>query len=608
MQINVPEVGRYTDRGPRSHNEDASWIPERDRLLPPEKGYLYIVADGVGGRASGEVASRLAVETVPKQYYDDPNPDVRTCLRQAIHAANRVIHQQADLDPTRTGMASTLTAAVICHGRLYTANVGDSRVYLIRDGQATQLTEDHTWVNEQLKAGILTPKQAENHSQKNIVLRSLGHKVSVEVDVSEAAQLQFGDSIILCSDGLSGVVSGSEMAAAVGTRHSAAETAQMLIDLALRRGTTDNATCVVAYINMPILAVGTRQRDKIKLARKGLSLLWPAASLVLLLVVVAVAALILNLRESAQTNIGSTVSVAEAVIVVSATETPTDVPTSILLTPTNSQAAAAAVVVNTPTVEPDQAQSTLTSTPAVIYDRPQIVAPAQNQVFQAGQPITLRWQTNRPLGENEQFLIALSGAEAGLINTKDWLIAGPAFEISAGLAPDSYIWLVQLTGKTDDDEEIQEFTRSEIGHFIVAAVQSTSTQAPATPTLEPVYGQLTLVEITDVVSDRASFNWVYDAPLLPGQTFEVRVWGEGEPPQGIHDAQSDYMVRRIEALSNGRYRLVIDIRDAPPIMRRPGDYFWTVWLVQAQPDYHPLGAQAEPPGRFRFEIDDRAAP
>ena len=147
-------------------------------------------------------------------------------LVRAVQAANQQIHAQAQTDPSKSGMGTTLVAAVILGRKVYVANVGDSRAYLINKGSMTQITDDHSWVEEQVRAGLLTPEQAKRHPQRNLVTRALGSKPSVDVDLFEG-KVSTGDVILLCSDGLTGRVEDHEIAAIVRDHppHEAAQTA-----------------------------------------------------------------------------------------------------------------------------------------------------------------------------------------------------------------------------------------------------------------------------------------------------------------------------------------------------------------------------------------------
>src|SRR5215469_14697741 len=163
------DVAQLTDVGrKREHNEDnMAYVIPKDQTAMMHKGALFIVTDGMGGRAAGEVASEIAVDTVANAYYQDDNDDVPTTLLHAIRRANAAIHQRASENMLRSGMGTTCVAAVLRGNVAYIANVGDSRAYLLRGSQVKQISQDHSWVAEQVRAGLLTEEQARTHAQRN---------------------------------------------------------------------------------------------------------------------------------------------------------------------------------------------------------------------------------------------------------------------------------------------------------------------------------------------------------------------------------------------------------------------------------------------------------
>ena len=245
------EVALCTDTGRRrSINEDSmiSVVPE-DPDVFARKGALFVVADGLGGHEKGEVASQLAVEKVQTSYYEDEDEDIATSLVNAIHSANAAICQQSHDDDSFVffGMGSTCIAAVI-HGSIaYIANVGDSRAYLIRNGEAEQISQDHSWVAEQVRAGILTEEQARVHERRNVITRCLGSRGEIEVDLF-TIDVQAGDALVLCSDGLCGLVEDEELCQIV--EHSdPQDSADLLVACANEYGGYDNITAIVARVS-----------------------------------------------------------------------------------------------------------------------------------------------------------------------------------------------------------------------------------------------------------------------------------------------------------------------------------------------------------------------
>ncbi len=239
------EVATLTDTGrARPHNEDyVDYRLPQDPQLLDSKGGIYLVADGMGGHQAGEVASQQAIKLAIDQYYSDQAPDVGTSLIRAYKAANRLIYDEAQSDSAKAGMGTTLVAAVVVGRKVYVANVGDSRAYLIGQGGISQITEDHSWVQEQIRAGLLTREQARLHPQRNVVTRALGSKPSVEVDLFEG-NLADGDALLLCSDGMSGLVEDWEIEAIV-REQSAQDAVRSLVAKANERGGGDNITVLI---------------------------------------------------------------------------------------------------------------------------------------------------------------------------------------------------------------------------------------------------------------------------------------------------------------------------------------------------------------------------
>jgi len=241
-------VGARTDLGRiRENNEDKFefFEPEETELLAV-KGCLYAVADGMGGHASGQIASELALKTIVKNYFADPSDDVGESLRSAIKAANSYIFDAAQVIPERNGMGTTCTALVLHDDQMFVGQVGDSRAYLVREGDIRQISEDHSWVEEQVKRGALTPEEAERSPFRNVITRSLGSAPEVEVDIFQE-QLQEGDIFVLCSDGLSGYVSNAEILD-LADAWSPSMAALKLVDLANEHGGGDNVTIMIVAV------------------------------------------------------------------------------------------------------------------------------------------------------------------------------------------------------------------------------------------------------------------------------------------------------------------------------------------------------------------------
>lgn len=225
----------------REHNEDAVGF------WPHEDGILFAVADGLGGHNAGEVASTLALDVLAREMERAPGHwPVLKRLRRAVQEANLTIYQKGITVPELSRMGSTLTATAVVGGTLVTAHVGDCRLYLLRNGELTQLTKDHTWVWEQVQYGILSPEQARSHPRRNVLTRCLGHNLIVSIDTLRL-DLQSGDVLVQCSDGIHTLVPEPDIAAIV--RGAEPEPAcRALIERARDAGGEDNLSVQIAAV------------------------------------------------------------------------------------------------------------------------------------------------------------------------------------------------------------------------------------------------------------------------------------------------------------------------------------------------------------------------
>lgn len=246
------DVAQLTDVGrKRPHNEDnMAYVIPKDAQVMAKKGALFVVADGMGGHAAGEVASEIAVETISSAYYqDDNNEDMTASLLHAIKRANALIHQRAAENMMRSGMGTTCVAAALRGSTAYIANIGDSRAYMIRAGQVRQVSQDHSWVEEQVRAGLLTREQARSHAQRNVITRSLGTQSDVDVDIF-TEQVFEGDTLLLCSDGLSGQITDDDLRTIIG-KYTPQESVYRLVERANENGGPDNITAIVIRVVEP---------------------------------------------------------------------------------------------------------------------------------------------------------------------------------------------------------------------------------------------------------------------------------------------------------------------------------------------------------------------
>lgn len=231
-----------TDKGlRRDSNQDAC-------LVNPDQG-LYIVADGMGGHSGGEVASKIAVETLQEIVMEShaKSLSARDALIEGYEeASRRIFDKAANENPELSGMGTTMVSAYISGKNIYIANVGDSRCYLFKKPYLWQLTDDHSLINEQLRAGILTEQQIKNFVGRNVITRSVGYEREVYPDVIER-QLIPGEMYLLCSDGLSGLVS-DEKISEIFEQNPPDKLARLCLDQALANGGDDNVSVMIIQI------------------------------------------------------------------------------------------------------------------------------------------------------------------------------------------------------------------------------------------------------------------------------------------------------------------------------------------------------------------------
>ncbi|OIV37256.1 protein phosphatase [Mangrovactinospora gilvigrisea] len=221
----------------REGNEDSGYAGPR----------LLAIADGMGGQAAGEVASSEVIAVVHRLDEDIPGADLLTALGDAVERANDRLRTMVEEDPQLEGMGCTLTAMLFTGQRVGLVHIGDSRAYLLRDGQLTQITTDHKWVQRLVDEGRISAEEAANHPQRNLLMRALDGKGQAEPDLA-LREFRVGDRYLLCSDGLSDVVSTETMQETLSGYQPPRETVQELIQLALRAGGPDNITVIVADV------------------------------------------------------------------------------------------------------------------------------------------------------------------------------------------------------------------------------------------------------------------------------------------------------------------------------------------------------------------------
>jgi protein phosphatase len=260
----IVHVYGHTDVGrTREHNEDAFIVADLTRgnvSLEPEvrthevgdRGSMFMVADGMGGAAAGEIASEMAVEIIQRELRDrltegqpPTEEEFAAAIKRATAAANAHIHTFAVEHPEYRGMGTTATVAGLLGDTLYLAQVGDSRAYLVRDGVGRQITKDQSLMQKLIEAGEMTEEEAEQSERRNIILQALGPEANIKVDLTHQ-KVRRGDVLVLCSDGLSGQVRADEIARVASTEPDLAAACDRLIALANETGGPDNITVVMA--------------------------------------------------------------------------------------------------------------------------------------------------------------------------------------------------------------------------------------------------------------------------------------------------------------------------------------------------------------------------
>lgn len=413
----VSDVGRARD-----HQEDTATVYEPpDTVVLAQRGSLLIVADGMGGHNAGEVASRTAVNEIERTYYSGSGDDLAVALSQAVQAANQAVYRLSQADARRQGMGTTVTAAVVHDRDLWIANVGDSRVYLLRAGHITQITRDHSWVEDQVRAGVLTAEQARLHPQRNIITRAIGTGPSVEADFFAGALLE-GDVLVLCSDGLTGHVTDQEILE-TASQLQPDQAAGRLVELANERGGSDNISVIVARFEAAGAPAPTAAAAPPAAAHRS-PLVWIGILLGVILGILLVVFLVLRQPSSEPTAAVAVVSpsatlaatmvtsptltttapltTSQPLLDPSAAATGTLEPTA-TLRPTDTPAPPTATSTRTPTQSP----ASPTPTATLIGGTPVLQEPDNNADISGDQLVTFRWDWAGPLPADQAFEVRI---------------------------------------------------------------------------------------------------------------------------------------------------------------------------------------------------------
>lgn len=418
------EIGQITDRGrTRSSNQD--FVGVSQDVLPAllaSKGQLLAVADGFGKEGAGQLASAAAVRTVTQAYYASGEPSVDAALLGAVRQANTAAFEATPgLLPGQAG--TTLIAAVVRNSVVTIAHVGDSRAYLLHEGRLVQLTQDHSWAVEQVRAGKLTTEQAAQHPKRRNLTRALGIQIAVDVDqVSQT--FGPGDVLLLCTDGLVDQVSEQEILGALQSG-SAQAAAQRLVDLANQHGGGDNVSVIVA-----------RAGD----GGAGAAAWQPWAIIGGAVVLTLFLALLVGGRppQVAQTSptVQSSLPVADTA---TAMITPTpSLPTALPRTTVTPGAATSLPAVTRSTLLPS----------TTFYPAPVPVGPEDGAVFRGDRErIKLQWQSAGPLDANDYYIVITTFLHDGQVwqdeqQTKETELEVPAYLLALATDTHEFTWRV----------------------------------------------------------------------------------------------------------------------------------------------------------------------
>ncbi|MDW3652238.1 MAG: Stp1/IreP family PP2C-type Ser/Thr phosphatase [Bacteroidia bacterium] len=250
----------------RDNNEDhLVFIRPFDKKIRASHGCLALVADGMGGHSSGEIASKMASEIITRNYFDT-HFEVLDALKRAFDKANKAIFQKASRRPQLKGMGTTCTAVVLLRDQIYLAHVGDSRAYILKGEKLIQLSNDHTYVQHLLNKGKITYEESLSHPQRNVITQAMGTSAKLQADYQlQKQKFEEGDKLLICSDGLYEYIKDEEMLQFL-KNEKLSVVADKLIDLAKKRGGHDNISVLIAETFYPNPELSNKETQKIKLS------------------------------------------------------------------------------------------------------------------------------------------------------------------------------------------------------------------------------------------------------------------------------------------------------------------------------------------------------
>ncbi len=479
LAVAQTDVGRTRD-----HNEDVVGIaipggPVRmytneglielpavgDAAALRAKGALFLVADGMGGYQAGEVASDLATRTIIHEYYADPNDTIAESLRRALSKANAAVYAWGQASAQRKGMGTTVAAAVVRGAETHIAWVGDSRIYLLRNGVLQQSTEDHSFVNDLVRTGVLSQEEARNHPQKNVVTRALGHRPDVEVD-SRATQLQPDDRLLICSDGLSGPVADPQLEAIL-KQHPPEDAVPRLVQAANIGGGPDNIS-VIALAAQPYSGAGPLVEERRPTApapapttpppptappptTRSTPWLKGGSAAIILVVLAALLVGAWRLLSTPRNGANATVTptVAQTLVGPTATVKVISGATATLAATSPEPTSTLSPLKPTSTVQPPtptpEATWTPAPTPTPRCERrpPELVRPAPDATHYSGENVRYEWQGGQ-LCAGDQWRVSFYGNG----RQEQLLTNASSVEWSLNVDPAVYTWIVDMVDET----------------------------------------------------------------------------------------------------------------------------------------------------------------
>lgn len=580
--ISDPTIGiaALSDAGRSGKNNEDDYVAfeahaSDEEGIPGEVAVqVLVVADGIGGNVAGEMASHLAAQTFYETFSHNSRQRVRQRLIESIDAANHAIYQKTLDQPELQGMGTTIVAAALVRDHLYVAHAGDSRAYLIRNGKAYQLTLDHTWAQEAIEAGRLTPAQARDHPNRHVIKRFLGIAPTVDIDSSlidinrgpldpeqihtwpkgDQLTLQPGDLFLLCSDGLTDVVNDKQIEQTVA-RYQPQDAVRKLIDLANSAGGPDNITVLLLQRRQPGAAVTQRSSRSPMVA----------AALGALLVVLAVAAWLL-LGNQGETTAGVTATatplkVAEAA---SATPPPTKEPTATTaptVTPVPAIATKAPTITSIPTLAAVTAPTlttalTVTTETTTTSDVDALLSQVTTDTINAGQAIDA--QLN---GSPTQTQTTVTPTVTG---TKQKRPTSTPISEPPTATPTMTPSVTPTPSATRTSTPASAIT-TVANTPVVGSNNALATDLPTTVTLlAPNEG--------DTLDTKLTFSWSSNMPLPVGYQFEPIFWQVGEDPMQDGKGYGG-------SSSNTGLSIGVEVFRSPG----EGEYYWGILLVKIAP-------------------------